>query len=149
MLGGGRKVSAQALVWFISELESLRESLSFSFSYTCNKTETKCLTPLSLPSRARGWFGANSGDDKLNKSSREILWISKQTSRTGEKTGAAALQDSAEQRANTKLLLNTCCGSVQLTGNNVNSKQQLGCVKTHTHTRTHKNSPDPCSVQVH
>lgn len=49
---------------------------------------------------------------------------------------AAALQASAEQRANTKVLLNTCCSSVQLTGNNINNKQQLGCVKTHTHVHT-------------
>lgn len=60
-LGGGRKVSARAAAWFLSEIESLKEALCFSSccTYTCNETEAKCLAPLSLPSR-----GENGGDGK-------------------------------------------------------------------------------------
>lgn len=73
--------------------------------------------------------------NKAKVHSRSFGFKSKQVSPA--KTAAAALQASAEQRANTKPLLNTCCSSVQLTGNNVNNEQQLGCVKTHTHTHVH------------
>lgn len=123
--------------WFISEIESLKEPLSFSSPHLyLQRDGNEMFNTLQPPFPCkRGLLLTAVMTNKAKVHARSFGFQSKQVS--SATTAAAALQASAEQRANTKVLLNTCCSSVQLTGNNINNKQRLGCVKTHTRTHVH------------